>query len=180
MKVVLVDGSPAKQSHTSALLQYIGELFAEKDGVDTETITLKEWQLPYNDPELHERPWDHPHQGVRDFAQKISEADIVVLGTPLYHGTFSGLLKSAIDHLVDDAFKGKKVLCISNAAGIRVAQQGAQNLVVVPRTMGGQVYTRLIGTAKPDYADENGVYILSDQSIQQRCQDIVEEILALM
>lgn len=176
MKTLLIDGSPAQMSHTSALVAYLAELFGG-GGAETEVVTLKDWRLPYNDAALHDHPWDHPHEGVRTFVEKVAEADIVVLGTPVYHGSFSGLLKSALDHLVDDAFKGKKVLLVSNAAGVRVSLQGAQQLVIVPRTMGGSVHTRLIGTAKQDYEERDGRYELIAPDMLQRCQEIVNEII---
>lgn len=175
MKTLLIDGSPAVKSHTSALLAHL-ETLLKDHGSETELITLKDWQLPYNDSALHDHPWDHPHEGVRAFVQKVAEADIVVLGTPLYHGTFSGLLKAALDHLTDDGLKGKKVLLVSNASGLRNAIQGAQQLVIVPRTMGGIVHARLIGTAKPDYKEEADGYILTAPDMLQRCQEIVSEI----
>lgn len=176
MNILLIDGSPAVQSHTSALLAHLSELFAAHG--QTEVITLKERQLPYNDAALHSNPEQHPDQGVRDFVAKVAAADVVVLGTPVYHGSFSGLLKSAIDHLVDDAFKGKKLLLVSNAAGVRVSIQGAQQLVIVPRTMGGSVHTRLIGTCKADYEDRDGQYFLTAPDMLQRCQEIVQEIVS--
>jgi azobenzene reductase len=177
MKVLLIDGSSAQQSHTSALLAHLEGLFKEK-GAQTDVVTLKEWQLPYNDAALHDNPWDHPHEGVRNFVQKVADADVVVLGTPVYHGTFSGLLKSALDHLIGDAFVGKKVLPVSNAAGIRVSIQAAQQLVIVPRTMGGLVHPRLIGTAKVDYEDQGGKFVLVAPDMLQRCEEIVSEITA--
>jgi NAD(P)H-dependent FMN reductase len=175
MKTLLIDGSPAAKSHTGALLSHLEDLFKER-GAETEVITLKEWQLPYNDPALHDRPWDHPHEGVRAFVKKVADADIVVLGSPLYHGTFSGLLKAALDHLTDDALQGKKVLPVSNASGFRSSIQAAQQLVIVPRTMGGHVHPRLIGTAKPDYDERPDRYVLVASDMLQRCKEIVEEI----
>jgi len=175
MKVLLIDGSPAVKSHTNALLTHLHDLFAER-GHATEMVVLKDWQLPYNDPALHDHPWDHPHEGVRSFAKKVEEADVVVLGSPLYHGTFSGLLKAGLDHLTDDALKEKKVLAVSNASGLRNAIQAAHQLVIVPRTMGGHVHPRLIGTAKPDYEEQADRYILVAPDMLARCKEIVEEI----
>ena len=176
MKTILIDGSPANVSHTSALLAHLADLFQDH-GSEVETITLKSLGLPYNDPELHDSPWESPHQAVREFAKKVDEADVVVLGTPLYHGTFSGLMKSALDHLTDDGFAGKKVLIVSNSSGLRNAIQAAQQLVIVPRTMGGLVHSRLIGTAKADYAEEAGRFALTAPDMLARCKEIVGEIV---
>ena len=41
-----------------------------------------------------------------------------VLGTPNYHGSYSGILKNALDHLTMDDFKMKPVGLIGNSGGI--------------------------------------------------------------
>ena len=46
------------------------------------------------------------------------EADFFILGTPNYHGSFSGILKNALDHLNMDYFKMKPVGLIGNSGGI--------------------------------------------------------------
>lgn len=179
MNTLLLNGSPAKPSHTSASLRFIAKLFEDK-GHTCEIVDLIDYQVPTNNPVYHEDAMQSPDPKVRDFAAKIAGADIVVLGTPLYHGSFSGLLKSALDNLDDDALYQKHVIIVANASGVRSSMQAAQHLVVVPRTMGGDVYDRLIGTCKTDFELQNGDYALVSDEIISRCDAIVGEILALM
>lgn len=176
MKAILLNGSPRPHSRTSALLEHLAGLLQEK-GYEAEVVDLLALGLPYNDPLYHDKPWEHPDQKVRDFAQKIKEAEVVVLGTPLYHGSFSGLLKSALDHLIDEAFAGKAVGVVSQAAGLRVATQGAQQLAIVARTMYGRVSHRLIGTAKADYTEQGEGFVLSSDEMLQRSEIFVHDLL---
>lgn len=176
MKAVLLNGSPRPSSRTGALLKHLGSLL-QKQGCETEVIDLLALRLPYNDPLYHDTPQEHPEQKVRDFAQKISEAEVVVLGTPLYHGSYSGLLKSALDHLVDDALAHKAVGVVSQAAGIRVATQAAQHLVIVARTMSGRVSHRLIGTVKADYSEQGDEFVLSSDEMLQRSELFIQDLL---
>lgn len=178
MNVLLIDGSAADSSHTAACLDYLAEEF-EANGADTTVCHLGAVGLPKNDPKYHADAMKSPEEKVREFAQTVKDSDIVVLGTPLYHGSFSGLLKSALDNLDGDALKGKKVVLMSNASGLRNSMQAAQALVIVARTMEGDVYHRIIGTAKSDYSlNEDNEIILTDESIKTRCSEIAKEVLA--
>ena len=178
MKALLLNGSPALNSHSGALLRHIAARLHEA-GCDTAVVDLRELALPVNDPLYHDAPQQHPDQRVRDFAAQVAQAQVIVLGTPLYHGSFSGLLKSALDHLGDDGFKDKAVGLASNSAGMRVSQQGAQQLAQVARTLYGRVSNRLMGTCKADYAQENGQLVLASDEIIARTKIFVDELLAL-
>lgn len=175
MNVLLLNGSPARPSHTSSTLTEISGLFEGHD-YTCETIDLIDYQIATNDPVYHEDAMKSPDEKVRDFATKVRNADIVVLGTPLYHGSFSGLLKTALDNLDDDAFRGKRVLLASNAAGIRVSMQAAHQLSTVARTLYGTVFHRFIGTTKSDFELDGDSFRLTSEDIKSRCKEIVDEL----
>ncbi len=177
MNILLLNGSPAKPSHTSATLRVLAGFF-EEDGHECDTLDLADYNLPVNNPVYHADAMQSTNQVVKDFATRVKRANIVVLGTPLYHGSFSGLLKSSLDNLDGDAFYNKKVILVANASGARASMQAAQHLVVVPRTMGGLVYNRLIGTCKADFEVNEGVYQLVSEEIISRCKTIVGSDLA--
>lgn len=175
MNVLLLNGSPARPSHTGALLTYIAQLFETK-GHACQTLDLLQLDLPTNNPLFHDDALSSDNEKVRTLAADIKAAELIVLGTPLYHGSFSGLLKVALDNLDDDALAGKEILIVSNSSGLRNSQQAAQQLVIVARTMKGNVHDRLIGTGKADYVEENNAFTLSSHEIIKRCQEIVDEI----
>ena len=70
-------------------------------------------------------PFDGPEMG--RFLAEISAADGVIVSTPGYHGSISGLVKNALDSLEglrDDArpyFDGRAVGCIVSAGGAQAA-----------------------------------------------------------
>lgn len=175
-KALLLNGSPAPASRTGALLEHLQGLL-EREGYETEAIHLGRLELPFNDPRYHNNPEDHPDQKVRDFAKKVEEAQVIVLGTPLYHGSYSGLMKSALDHLINEAFADKAVGIVSQAAGIRVATQAAQHLAIVARTMYGRVSHRLIGTTKADYTEQGDGFTLSSDEMLQRSGIFIHDLL---
>jgi NAD(P)H-dependent FMN reductase len=74
-------------------------------------IDLREYDLPPLDPDLDT-------QGDSDaVVRRVREADAVLLGTPMYHGSYSGVLKNALDHCGFDEFEGKTVGLLAVAGG---------------------------------------------------------------
>jgi len=175
MNVLLLNGSPAVKSHTKGTLVFVEQEF-KRLGHTAKIIDLESFSLPVNDPIYHADAMQSPNEKVREFAQIIADSDLVVLGTPLYHGSFSGLLKCALDNLDGDAFEGKRILLCSNASGPRSAVQASQQLVIVPRTMGGLVHNSVIGTCKSDHTETETAFELTSDEIKNRCQKIVKEM----
>lgn len=175
LKVLFLDGSPASRSRVAKLLETIAEQFTAK-GCVFDTLPLKDMQLPVNDPDFHTNPQDHPRKSVRELVEAVAAADIIVLGTPLYHGSYSGLLKSALDHLSDDAFAGKVIGLVSNASGPRNSFQAAQELVLVARTMKGDVSNFLVGTGREDFGTVDGAFQIIQPSILERIERFAAEL----
>jgi NAD(P)H-dependent FMN reductase len=72
---------------------------AEAAGGTTELLDLAEVDLPPLDP-------DSDAAGDSELVrQTIREADAVILGTPMYHGSYSGVLKNALDYCGFDEFE---------------------------------------------------------------------------
>lgn len=175
MNILLINGSPAENSSTGVLLKHLEGLFADK-GCQTKFINLNELQLPYNNPLYHADATQSDVDKVRQFAADVAESSVVVLGTPLYHGSFSGMLKVALDNLDGDAFAGKKILLVSNGSKATGSLQAANELIIVARTMQGDVYLRTIGSCKSDYDEAGGHKVLASPDLLDRCQVIVDDL----
>ncbi|MEM5318591.1 NAD(P)H-dependent oxidoreductase [Paraburkholderia sp. JHI869] len=50
-------------------------------------------QMPHFEPSVSDNNF------AREFLDAVREADGIIIGTPCYHGSISGLLKNALDHL---------------------------------------------------------------------------------
>lgn len=175
MMILLLNGSPAIKSRTRGTLAYLDEMFTAL-GHESKIIDLLSFDLPINNPIYHADAMKSDNEKVREFAQIVKDADLVVLGTPLYHGSFSGLLKSALDNLDGPAFEGKKILLCSNSSGPRSSVQASQELVIVARTMGGQVHNSVIGTCKADHTESENEFELTSDEIKTRCEKIAKEM----
>ncbi|SFG33379.1 NAD(P)H-dependent FMN reductase [Halopelagius inordinatus] len=108
--VVAVCGSLRDRSYTRLSLERV--LDGVRDaGATGEMLDLREYDLP---------PMNADRDGQGDSAdvvRRIREADAVVLGTPMYHGSYSGVLKNALDYCGFDEFDGKTVGLVAVAGG---------------------------------------------------------------
>ena len=84
---------------------------AETTGATTELIDLRELDLPVFDA-------DDRDAGDADMlTERVRRADSILLGTPVYHGSFSAPLKNALDYCGFDEFEHKTVGLLAVAGG---------------------------------------------------------------
>lgn len=112
MKITLIAGSNRPDASTTQLSQYIAHLLQEH-GHEAEVFNLYEHQLPLYGPGEA-----YGHEEVQKLAQAAKSADALVLATPEYHGSISGVLKNALDFLGSDYFNNKAVLSANSAGGL--------------------------------------------------------------
>ncbi|WP_410767196.1 NADPH-dependent FMN reductase [Haloferax sp. DFSO60] len=108
--VIAIAGSLRDHSYTRLALQVALD-GAEEVGATTELIDLREFDLPPLDADFDE-------QGdSQKLVELVDEADAVILGTPVYHGSYSGVLKNALDYCGFDEFSEKTVGVLAVAGG---------------------------------------------------------------
>ena len=101
--VVTISGSPAAPSRTSQLNEWVGDLLAGQ-GFEVAHINVRD--LPPGDV-LHAR-LDSP--SLREPLGSVERAQGVVVATPVYKASFTGVLKSFLDLLPQLGLTGKVVL----------------------------------------------------------------------
>jgi FMN reductase len=87
---------------------------ARSTGAITELIDLREYQLPFateNDGE------EQQARDVLRLRERMRLADGIILATPEYHGSFSGVLKNALDLMGFEEFEGKMVGLVGVSGG---------------------------------------------------------------
>jgi len=175
MRVLLVCGSPAEGSHTATLLSEVAKQI-QNNGDQVELWDLSVKPLAFSQPNWHKDPTSSGVVAVCDFYGSVQAADAIVLGTPLYHGSYSGVLKNALDCLTGDAFKNKPVGLVSNGSNIRKSHQACLHLTTVVMTMEGIVMHTQIGTGKEDYQQTDAGLVVSNDDIIMRCQKLASEL----
>ncbi len=108
--VVGLCGSLREASYTRVALEHaLGA--ARERGAETELLDLRTLQLPVFDPDEREAG-DAGH-----LKRRVQRADSVLLGTPMYHGSYSAPLKNAIDYCGFDEFENTTVGLLAVAGG---------------------------------------------------------------
>ena len=115
--IVAVGGTLRANSSTEKAMRHVLAA-AQRAGARTKLISGAALQLPLYQP-------DHPERtdAARDLVAELALADGIIIGSPGYHGSISGLVKNALDYAEDlrtdvrPYFSGRAVGCIATAGG---------------------------------------------------------------
>ncbi|SDX18726.1 NADPH-dependent FMN reductase [Paenibacillus sp. CF384] len=129
MRITIIAGSNRPESTSTKLSRYIGK-FIESEGHEVTVYDLYKQPLPFYG--THE----DSNANLAALRESVLHSDAVVLSTPEYHGSISGVLKNALDFLGGDHFDSKAVLSICSAGGA-VGVSSLTQLQAMVRNMHG-------------------------------------------
>jgi FMN reductase len=118
LKVLAVVGSLQRNSITRVVIHHVAEQMQRAACAVDLLDFLKEPLALYNPDTAHDLP------GYRDLQARVDRADVILLGTPDYHGSLSGAMKNFLDHFWHE-FAGKLFATIvaSHEKGLTVTDQ---------------------------------------------------------
>jgi FMN reductase len=135
MKIVAIVGS-LRESSTSRHALRLAAAGAERAGATVEWLELRELELPLCDGR---RGNDSYGPGVQRMLAAVRDADALLVGSPEYHGSMTGVLKNALDLLGEEPVQGKLVGLLAVARGDAGAMNTLNHLRHVFRWMGAWV-----------------------------------------
>lgn len=111
MKIVALVGSNRKESYNQKLTKFIQKRYQEK--VEIEILPIADLPMYNQDDELT------PPAVVTDIKSKVAKSDGILIATPEYNHTISGVLKNALDWFsrVDKVMVGKPVMIVGASGG---------------------------------------------------------------
>ena len=121
--IVGIGGATKMQSSAEKALKYALSL-AEVEGADTELFDGPSVHLPMYAAESGGRPPE-----VRRLLEALRRAHGVIISTPCYHGSVSGLLKNALDY-VEDLAQDPHPYFDGRAVGLIVCGSGWQSTAI--------------------------------------------------
>jgi FMN reductase len=119
--VVGIGGTTRPGSSTEKALR-IALASAAREGAETILLGGADLDLPLYAPERPDRS-----EAAKRLVEHVRRADGIVIGSPGYHGTVSGLVKNALDYVEDTAkderpyFHERAVGCVAIAYGWQAA-----------------------------------------------------------
>jgi NAD(P)H-dependent FMN reductase len=138
IEIVTMSGSVRQNNYTDKALTLVMDELKQRPGVVVHQIDLGSIDFP-----LPGRPLTDPK--VKEFQQVVRNATGVVIATPEYHGSFSSLIKLAIENLgFPNGLKGKPVALLGVAAGQIGAIKSLEHLRSVCSHVGAIVLPSLI------------------------------------
>lgn len=112
MKITIIAGSNRKSATSTRLAEHVGQLISQK-GHTVVLFDLFTTPLPFYSPDGA----DQKHESIHQLKQAMQQAYGVILASPEYHGSISGVMKNALDYLGQEHFHGKAVLAMSSSGG---------------------------------------------------------------
>lgn len=178
LKVVAFAGSTRKDSVNQKLVIEAAEL-AQGMNANTTVINFKDYPIP-----LYEGDFE-AEQGMPENAKKLRQlmiqSEIILIASPEYNGSLSGLLKNAIDWASRsetggssrEAFKGKKFVIMSASPGSSGGARGLVHLRTILENIGGVVMPQQLVVADASHAfDEQGH--LKSLKLKSELQQLIE------
>ena len=169
MKIVVISGSPRKNANTQVIMKYVFE-YAKSKNPNTKLINLSEDQIQYfrgADVEYND--------ATRTATNDITDADVWLIGSPIYNSFFSSALKNLFEFINYKKTPGK-------VAGMAILASGNIGFTDV-QTLITQLlsYFRVIANPKAVFlttecVTENAV---SDTSAQDRLKEMVDETMEI-
>jgi FMN reductase len=106
MKLIGISGSLSRNSKTELTVRTaLNSAESARSDIETELIAISEYNLVFCDG----RNPDSYEGDSRTVIDKISNADAIIVGSPIYRGTYTGALKNLFDLIPNDALRGKAV-----------------------------------------------------------------------
>ncbi|MCJ7558112.1 MAG: NAD(P)H-dependent oxidoreductase [Gammaproteobacteria bacterium] len=169
--VVGICGSLRKDSYTRMALKVALE-GAQEFGVKTDLIDLRGYNLVFCDGNQDENAYP---EDVHKLRSEVAAAQGIILGTPNYHASFSGVLKNALDLMGFEAFEGKMVGLVGVSGGSKGAADALNSLRAIGRALHAWVAPNQISIAEAwKYFDHAGH--LKDAGLENRIKEVGRQV----
>ncbi len=164
LNVLAVVGSLQRESVTRVVLLHIADQL-KANGCSVDVLDFQQEPLAlYNPDTAHDSP------GYAALQARVHGADVILLGTPDYHGAISSAMKNFLDHFWHE-FAGKLFATVvaSHEKGLTVTDQ--------LRTVARQCYAWSLpyGVSFTDKVDVKDGKIISD-ALKQRVEMLIRDV----
>ena len=168
--VVAICGSLRRGGYTRQALE-VALQGAEEVGARTRLIDLHDYQLGFCGKED-----GSPHlEDVVRLRREVAQAQGIILGTPEYHGSFSGVLKNALDLLGFAEFEGKMIGLVGVSGGAVGAIDALNGLRTIGRALHAWVIPEQVCIPESHKAFGESMQ-LKDHRLETRLKDVGRKV----
>lgn len=158
-KALLINGSNTEFSRLTGVQHEVERQLQER-GIETETLFVH--QLPSNDLILA----NFGSEAVKHAVSKVEQVDVIVLLTPIFKASFTGILKTFLDLIPQKGFVNKTIVSVAIGGSISHLLAIDYALKPVVTALGATHITQTIFVVDRDVEKlENGKYALNEDII---------------
>lgn len=174
-KIVIISGSPNVSSRLNGITQYVEQQLVEKSyTVDTITVV----SLPAEDL-IHAR-FGSP--AIIEASKLVEEATAVIIASPVYKASYTGVLKTFLDLLPQKGLHGKIIAPLFIGGTIAHLLSIDYSLKPVLASMGAKLYVSSVYAVdsqinRSQEPNEAPLFELNEE-LQQRLDETVNELIA--
>ena len=146
---------------------------AQKAGASTQLLELRHFSLPFAESGYTAEEFPD----VARFNSLVRESDGLIWATPEYHGSYSGVLKNALDLGYFNEYEGKVVALLGTAGGQIGAINALSHLRGVARHLHAWVLPHQVSIARSSGAFDETGHLIDEKlaaSVEQLGQEIVK------
>ena len=136
-EIVGLAGNFTRPSKTRGFVASIADEVARRQGLQAATFDIVDLGESFRTANWAAELDEH----ARDIFRQVSAAKLLVVGSPTYKGSYTGLLKHFFDLLDPTALKGKPLLLLGTGGGPRHGVLGLDT------TRGDRLFISLLGSA---------------------------------
>lgn len=175
MRIIVISGSLNGSSYTRELCSEVIRSLKDNFSCDASLWDLRKQALPFHNPRYHHAKLEELPTKLRVFRMAVYNADAVVFASPVYHNSFSGVLKNAIDHLTIEVMQYKPTGLLSH--GGNRSPQAVDHLRIIMRGVHSVAIPTQVCTDKGDYSNTKGTIKVTSPDILNRISRFNQELI---
>lgn len=173
MKILIICGSPRKNSLTRALTD-LAHTFAKEKYSSTQIEYLDLGKYPVENFRGLEEEYSQP---TKNAIKLVESSQVLILGSPVYNGLLSSALKNLFEHINYKALEGHLAGFIIHSSGTISSLQVEGQLMALMTYFRVVSNPRAVFTSKNQHFDEKGNLI--DEEVTKRIHQLVDETVSM-
>ena len=171
MKVVVISASPRKIAKTQIFMKYVTEYLnnSSLDGLEVKLINLSDGGIDYYTGD------GNFSDTTKEAIKNITEADVWIIGTPIYNSFFSSALKNLFEYIDYKKTAGKTAGLVIVAAG-NSGFTDVQTLLTQLTSYFNVITNPRAVFIMADTADDDQITV---EDVKTRLKQLVDETLEL-
>lgn len=149
VRVLAFSGSTRQESYNQKLASEVANMAAQM-GAHVTLVNLKNYPIPLYDGDLEAK--QGMPSNAKQLRQMMKQSDIIVITSPEYNASVSGVLKNTLDWASrgesggssKEAFKDKKFILMAASLGSTGGARGLVHLKTIVEDIGGSVISHHI------------------------------------